>query len=143
MRLWLLAVLALCAPLSAQEDGTSAAPGLAKPGGLLILWASQGPLSYMTLTPGELPSGAVDAGEVKGDSCQHGLSVPVTANFRGTTISGAGGDGGYRKALAAALKARPGLDGIYDVKVDVHLVSILGVYRRTCVEIVGRGFRRP
>jgi hypothetical protein len=65
----------------------------------------------------------------------------VTSNIRGTSVSGAAGDGGYRKALAAALNSGPGLAGIYDVKVDVHVISILGIYRKTCVEIVGRGFR--
>jgi hypothetical protein len=32
------------------------------------------------------------------------------------------------------------LDGIFDVKVDVHKFSILGIYRRECTEITARGF---
>ena len=77
----------------------------------------------------------------EGNSCQHGLSIPVTASIRPTTVSGAAGNGGYNKTLAGILKARPDLAGIYDVKVDVHTISILGFYRRTCTEILARGFR--
>jgi len=139
---WLvLAALFAARGAGAQEEGASARPGLIHPGGLLIFYSVQGPLSFMTMTPGDLPPGAKDAGEVQGRSCQYGLSIPVTLSLRPTTISGAAGDGGYRKTLAAIRKGRPDLAGIYDVKVDVQILSILGFYRRTCTEILARGFR--
>ncbi|MBI5240406.1 MAG: hypothetical protein HY926_08025 [Elusimicrobia bacterium] len=137
----LLAVLLAAPPARAQEDGTSARPGLIKPGGLTLFYNSEGPLSFATPTPGDLPPGAKDAGEVRGRTCQHGLSIPVTASIRPTTVSGAAGNGGYQKTLAAMLKDRPDLAGIYDVKVDIQTLSILGFYRRVCTEILARGFR--
>ena len=141
MTWWLLAALLAAPAARAQEEGTTARPGLIRPGGLTVFYASEGPLSFATLTPGELPPGARDAGEVRGSSCQHGLSIPVTASIRPTTVSGAAGNGGYRKTLAGILKARPDLAGIYDVKVDVQTLSILGLYRRICTEVLARGFR--
>ena len=139
---WLIAAALLAAGgAAAQEEGTTARPGLIQPGGMMVFYSSEGPLSFETLTPGELPPGAKDAGEVQGRSCQHGLSIPVTASSRPTTISGATGNGGYRNTLAAILKSRPDLAGIYDVKVDVQTISILGFYRRFCTEILARGFR--
>jgi hypothetical protein len=138
---WLLAVLMAAPAVLAQEEGTTASPGLISPGGLVLFYASEGPLSFATLTPGELPPGARDAGEVRGRSCQHGLAIPVSATIRPTTVSGAAGNGGYEKTVAAILKVRPDLAGIYDVKVDVHILGILGFYRRSCTEILARGFR--
>ena len=139
---WLLATLLLsCGPSAAQEDGSSANPGLIQPGGMMIFYASEGPLSFITLTPGELPPGARDAGEVKGRTCQHGVSIPITASIRPTTVSGAAGEGGYRKTVAEILRLHQGPAGIYDVKVDVQVLSILGFYRRLCTEITARGYR--
>jgi hypothetical protein len=108
---------------------------------MVVFYASEGPLSFETFTPGELPPGARDAGEVRGRTCQYGVAIPITASIRPTTVSGAAGNGGYKKTVAVMLKARPELAGIYDVKVDIHTLSILGFYRRTCTEILARGFR--
>jgi hypothetical protein len=138
---WLAVILMAVPAVRAQETGTSARPGLISPGGLILFYASEGPLSFQTLTPGELPAGSRDAGEVRGRSCQHGLAIPVAASLRPTTISGAAGNGGYNKTLTGIFKARPDLAGIYDVKVDVETLSILGFYRRICTEILARGFR--
>lgn len=135
-----LALLLAALPACAQE-GSEARPALVPAGGLLLFYNSQGPLSFVTMTLRDLPPGAVLAGEVKSRGCQHGLSIPIAANIRATSLSGAAGDGGYFKALRALKKERPELAGIYDVKVDLHLVSILGIYRRLCTEILARGFR--
>jgi hypothetical protein len=138
---WLtLAALLTALGAAAQEGGSEARPVLIQPGGLPMFYVSEGPLSFVTPTPGELPRGARDLGEVKGRSCQHGLSIPLAASIRATTVSGAIGNGGYRKVLAAMRKQRPELAGIYDVKVDVQILSILGFYRRTCTEVAARGF---
>ncbi len=136
-----LAALLAASGIWAQEEGTSAHPNILMPGGLFLLHFSEAPLSFMTLTPGELPAGAVDIGEVRGQACQHGLSLPISLSLRGTSVSGAAGNGGYRKALEAIRKTKPELAGVYDVKVDVHTIGIFGFYRRTCIEILGRGFR--
>ncbi|HAM34870.1 MAG TPA: hypothetical protein DEB40_04705 [Elusimicrobia bacterium] len=137
----LLASLAAARIAAGQEESSVASPGLIQPGGMMIFYASEGPLSFVTPTPGELPAGALDAGEVRDRRCQHGLSIPIAAQLRPTTVSGAAGDGGYRRILEEILKKRPELAGIYDVKVDLRVLSILGFYRRTCTLILARGFR--
>lgn len=134
-----LGLLAACA--AAQEDSSRANPRMIRSEGILLFYNARGPLSFVTMTPGQLPKGAVPIGEVKGKSCSHGLSVPLSASIRPTSLSGAAGDGGYHKTLEAMRRERPELAGIYDVKVDLHILSILGVYRRQCTEILARGFR--
>lgn len=137
-----VALLSSPGPAGAGEGHSyEANPGLLRMGGLLLFYNIRAPLSFVTMTPGGLPEGSALAGEVSGRSCQHGLAIPVTASLRPTTLSGAGGDGGYEKALAALRKAHPGLAGIYDVKVDLHTISVLGFYRRVCTEILARGFK--
>ena len=96
--MWWLAAALLAAPaVQAQEEGTTAQPRLVNPGGIIVFYASEGPLSFATLTPGELPPGARDAGEVRGLSCQHGLAIPVTASIMPATVSAAAGNGGGRR----------------------------------------------
>ena len=138
----LAALLALGAgaPARAQEEGAGAeAPGILPIGGLLVFADVQAPLSLVTM-PAK-PRGAVDIGEVHARRCQRGLAIPIGFSLSPTTISGAAGNGGYEKALAELKARRPELAGIYDVRVDEHLRSILGIYRSLCVEITARGYR--
>ncbi|MFA6317247.1 MAG: hypothetical protein WC943_07505 [Elusimicrobiota bacterium] len=139
----LLLLLALASPAFADEDGRRDKPSLIRTGGIMLYYSAEGPLSFMTMTPGELPPGAVDAGPVFGKTCQHGLSIPITPSWRPSTVSGAKGDSGFMKTLAGVMKAHPGLGGVYDVKVDLHITSILGFYRRTCTELTARGYTLP
>ena len=130
----------------AGADGASyeAAPGFIAIGGYVVFFNSKGPLSFNTLTPGEIPRDALDLGEVRCQSCQQGLSIPIAApslSSKGTSISAARGDGGYRKAILNLQKEKPELRGIYDVKIDFHRISILGIYRRLCTEVTARGFK--
>ncbi len=135
-----LLALAAAAPARAQEEGAGAeVPGIIPVGGLLVFANVRAPLSLVTM-PAK-PKGAVDLGEVSARRCQYGLSVPIAATLSPTTLSGAGGDGGYEKAVGDLKRRRPDLAGIYDVRVDSHLLSILGIYRRFCVEISARGYR--
>lgn len=142
----ILAVLIVLSAASARADWdeSDARLGLLRPGGIVIFMNSRAPLSFETLSPSQIPDDAVDAGAVFCQSCQHGVSAPITApsgTSRGTNISGAGGNGGFERALANLKKECPEIRGIYDVKVDYHRVSILGIYRRLCIEITARGFR--
>jgi len=123
------------------QESYEASPSFIGMGGLVVFYRTQGPLSFRTLTPKELPPDATIMGEVRGRGCQHGLSVPLSAALRPTSLSGAYGDGGYLKALEDIRRNHPGLTGIVDVKVDLHLLSILGIYRRLCTEILALGFR--
>lgn len=136
------AVLAglLALPAAAQDEGR-ASPALVPAGGLLIFYDSQGPMTFVAATRRELPAGVSDAGEVEAQACQHGLSVPLSLSWRATSVSGALGRGGFEKALERVKAARPELRGVYDVRVDLRVTSVLGVWRRLCVELAARGFR--
>lgn len=138
----LLALLLAAAPAAADEgDGGDAEPGLLPVGGLVLFYDSQGPLSFVSATRSELAPGAVDAGEASAEACQHGLSVPLGLSLRAASLSGAAGRGGYQKALERLRAERPELRGLYDLKVDVRVTSVLRLWRRLCVRLSGRGFR--
>jgi hypothetical protein len=132
----------------AEREEYEASPGVISLGGKMIFLFSSGPLSYETLTPGELPKGAKDAGIVQCSSCQHGLSVPLvipTPSPRGGggggSLSGGYGNGGFEKAIENLKKDYPDLRGVYDVKIDVHRINILGIYRKLCTEVTARAFK--
>ena len=145
--MFLAAILLAGAPaLASDETGDAglAHYGLIFPGGLLLFYDAQGPLSLLPLTPKDLPAGAVQAGMVYGESCQHGVSIPLLGQLAGSpfgSVAGAAGSGGYDRALENIKKAHPDLRGIYDVRIDEHDVSILGFYRRVCTEIAARGYK--
>lgn len=133
--------LLLAGAAAAQEDTYEARPGLISTGGIFLFYINQGPLSFRTMTARELPPGAVPMGDVTGSSCQRGLSIPTSASLRATNISGVLGNGGFDRALLSAAQKHPGLAGVYDVRVDRHTFSILGVFRQSCVEILALGFK--
>lgn len=136
----LLAALASSAAARGEGDEETAMPGLIPPGNFVLFYDTEGPLSFVTMTPRERPKGARELGTVKGTSCQHGLSVPISADVRGTSITGAVGNGGFAKALADIKKAKPDVAGIYDVRTDMRVFSILGIYRKLCTEVTARAF---
>lgn len=125
----------------AERQAYESKLGLINPGGFIVFFNSQGPLSYQTLTRGELPADIADLGEVECKSCQHGLSIPVpTSSSRSTSVSGAQGDGSILKAMQSLKKTKPEAEGIYDVKVDMQRISVLGIYRRVCTLVNARAF---
>lgn len=135
-----LAALLLAAPAAAQEEGAGTdLPARLRTGGFQVFNDTKGPMSFVAL-PAK-PAGATDLGEVKGRSCQYGLSIPLAASLRASSVSGAKGDGGYDKALEKVRKERPELVGVYDVRADMRVTSVLGVFRRLCVEVTARAFR--
>lgn len=127
-------------PARAQTEGSGTGrPGFLNMGGLLVFANVNAPLSLVALAA--KPKDAVDAGEVFARGCQRGLAIPIAASLRATTISGAAGNGGYDRALTRLRLSHPELKGLYDVRVDAHVFSILGFYRSLCVEITARGYR--
>lgn len=143
MKLILALVLLLPASLvqaRGENDEDTATPGLIPSGSFNLFYDSSGPLSFVANTPKDKPKGAPELGLVKGVSCQHGLSIPITANLRGTSISGAVGNGSFVKALAEIKKKKPEVAGIYDVRTDQRVFSILGIYRKLCTEVTARAF---
>lgn len=139
----LVLVLLALAPLvraGGENDEDTAVPGLIPAGSFMLYYDSSGPLSFVANTPKDKPKGAPELGLVKGVSCQHGLSIPISASLRGTSISGAAGDGSFVKAISEIKKKMPEVAGIYDVRTDQRVFSILGIYRKLCTEITARAF---
>ena len=136
----LLGFLAQPVMASGEAEQEDAVPGLIPAGGIMVFYQSQGPLSFVTMTPKDRPAGARELGTVKGVSCQHGLSVPIAAQFRATSITGGYGDGSFKKALEQIKAANPDLAGLYDVRSDLRVFSILGIYRKLCTEVTARAF---
>ena len=135
----------LAAPCRAvgEGDDDDAYPGMQSANGLVLFYESAGPMSFPAMTPKDVPENAVKIREVKGRACQRGLAVPIAANFNATNISAYRGDGSYAKALAQIKKEHPDVIGIYDVRTDVEVFSILGVYRSLCTEVSARAFALP
>lgn len=129
---------ALAQPESSSYDAN---PGMLRSSGFAVFFGIQGPLSYESPSPAKLPADAKPAGEVRGRSCQHGLSIPLGLGLRATRISGGAGKGGFDRAVADILRQHPDLRGLYDAKVDDHVLGILGVYQRLCTEITAWGFK--
>ena len=143
MRFFLAAILLALAPYvraRGENDEDTAVPGLITVGNLVLFYDSTGPLSFVAMTPKDKPAGAPELGTVKGVSCQHGLSIPLSLDIRGTSISGAYGNGSFAKAVAQIRKEKPEAIGIYDVRTDMRVFRILGIYRKLCTEVTARAF---
>jgi hypothetical protein len=127
-----------------SQNSYSSKPMLIRPGGLLLFYNAEGPLSLQAMTPKEIPKDLVPAKseEVFAKGCQHGLSIPLSLAIRRQSLSGAWGKAGMGKAILKLKKEQPEIVGLYDVKIDMHTTSILGIYTRQCVEITGRGLLR-
>jgi hypothetical protein len=139
--LLLLGLLLSAGSLCARET-YQARPSLIPPGSLVLFYFSKGPLSSNPSTRKDLPPDAVLGEQVFGKTCQYGLSVPLSLSLRSSSLSGAIGDGGYRKTIEKMKKDHPELLGLFDVKVDLHITSILGFYRRLCTEVTGQSLIR-
>ena len=134
-------LVAAWAAAALGQEAYEASPGLIRIGGLSVFLVAEGPLSYLTLTPKDVPRDAVRLGEVKGRGCQFAVATPVVGMPAVPRLSGATGRGGFQKALADIRSRHPEVDGIYDVKVDDHVVAILGIFQRQCTEVTAQGFR--
>lgn len=148
MRIALLAVLlALAAPSAwarGENEDDDALPSMNRTGGFVLYYDSTGPMSFVAMTPKDVPPDAKPLGTVRGKSCQRGLSVPLTASIRATSISAGFGDGSYRKAIDEIRKQHPDVAGVYDVRVDLGQFSILGgLYRSLCTYVTARAFALP
>jgi hypothetical protein len=123
------------------QSGYEASSGVIRPGGFVLFLSASGPLSYATLTPGDLPRDALRLGPVRGRGCQFAIATPMI-NIAGIPrLSAGAGGGGFDKALQHIREQYPELKGLYDVKIDVHMVGVLTVFQRLCTEIAPQGFR--
>lgn len=136
----LTAALASSCAAFGEGDDDEAMPSMQTTSGLVVFYDSTGPMSFVSMTPRDVPAGARIIPKVQGVSCQRGLSIPTTASINATDVSGVYGNGGFAKSLAKIMKAHPDVAGIYDVRVDLELFSILGFYRSTCTIVTARAF---
>ena len=136
---------AASAPCAAMGEGTDdfAVPQMQTTSGFVLYYNSTGPMSFLSMTPRDVPKNARLLPEVRGVNCQRGLSIPTAVSINATDISGVYGDGGYVKSLLKIVKAHPDVAGIYDVRVDLEIFSILGFYRSTCTIVTARAFALP
>jgi hypothetical protein len=139
----LIALTAGLARASGEGDEDTALPGMQPAGGLVLFYDSAGPMSFPSTTPKGVPDGARKIREVKGRACQRGLAVPIAADINATSVSAYYGNGGYAKALAKIKEANPEVSGLYDVRTDVEIFSILGIYRSLCTIVTARAFSLP
>ena len=137
----LLFSLLVAAGIAQARLGGDVKPALIRPGGLPVFFSAQGPLAYRSLTPREIPKDAVPIGQVTGQSCQFSIAIPLSASVRAASVSAAIGNGTYNKILQEMQKEHSGLRGIYDAKVDLHRLFILGIFGRLCTEIDAQGYR--
>lgn len=117
--------------------------------GLVVYQDSIGPLSYRSTataagaaTGASLASGALR--EVRGKACQSAITLPVGlvwAAIRSgnpalapTYLSGAWGEGGYAEAVSKALAETPSAR-LVDVRADLQIRIVLGVWRQQCVQV--------
>ena len=123
-------------------------PYVARPGVLpegTVFEEATGPLSYQASTPRDVGRVA-PRGEAHGEACQYGIIVPISAAstfFRNPTADDVAripplgvvwGEGGYAAAMADAQQSAGG-GRLYDVRADLHISSVLGVYVRDCVDV--------
>lgn len=142
MRLLLAALLLAAAPACAlDEDEAVARSGLLRMGGFNLGTIADAPLGLLGAVGSEIPKNAARLGELRGRACQYGVGVPYSLNFL-STINGVGGKGSFEKAIADIKKKQPDVEGLYDLKVDVHITGVLGIFRRQCIELSGRGWKR-
>lgn len=140
----LLALAAAPAAAIGENEDDDALPSMNRTGGLVLFYDSTGPMSFVAMTPKDVPKDARMLGEVRGRSCQRGVSVPLSATIRATSVSAGFGDGSYKKAVEDIKTKHPELVGLYDVKVDLGQFSILGgLYRSLCTYVSARGFAAP
>jgi hypothetical protein len=135
--------VAAAAPCAAQDDEGTALPTLQTTSWLTPFYDSTGPMSYVAMTPRDVPAGARLIPEVRSVSCQRGLSIPTTLSLQATDVNFVYGDGGFVKCVRKIVKEHPEVAGIYDVRVDLEIFSILGIYKATCTIVTARAFALP
>ena len=139
----LVLVLLALAPLvraGGENDEDTAVPGLIPAGSFMLYYDSAGPLSFVAMTPKDKPKGAPELGTFRGVSCQHGLSIPISADVRGTSISGAVGNGSFVKAIKQIKTEHPDVVGIYDGLDDTRSPSrVLALADPFIVATINRG----
>lgn len=112
----------------------------------VLVTSARFPVQYRSPLPRDVSGVASPPRTAVGESCVDGFTFPVSppAVFLGsgavistlpwTSLSVTLGDHGYATALARARDSVAGAP-LYDVRTDVHVISILSIWTRSCIEI--------
>lgn len=134
----------LAALLASGCAGMSAGGGPMQFSGVTVYQDSEGALDYHAPAGADVGK-ALPVAQVQGKACQYGITIPfgplVAIGGTGGDIAGAlggasagWGEGGYREAIAQA-EAKAGGGRLFDVRADMNVVSILGIWREECVVV--------
>jgi hypothetical protein len=149
MRRLALGALALtsarCAAPMARPPSYVAAPQVLSQGGLFQVLDATGPLSYQTPTPGDL-QGYRFLKRARGEVCQNDLHLPLMleGSHMNAALSGAQtldllwGNASVAQGVADALQGAPVGAVLYDLTLDLHKISVFGLFfRRQCLVVSG------
>ncbi len=132
MRALSLLLAALSLPACAARPHTSYEANsqvLSLPG-IIAYQGSSGALSYHS--PVVYPDEQLTPhGRIRAEVCQQGFSVPVYRTF----VSVGWGAGDYRKAVQELRRGMQPQARLHDVQVDERRLSVLGLYRKQCLEL--------
>jgi len=124
-----------------------AVPVMPSPSGGTIYQGTTDAVQYRSPQPRDVSHAPGPPREAFGTACHTTLTIPISPP---TPFLGSGfalqvlplrqplmimaGDAGFSAAVA---KARQSVQGaaLYDVRVDLHTISVLGIVRRDCLEI--------
>ena len=127
-----------CASLSGMGETASyeAESGLLTPAGTPLFQQMQAPLSWR---PEVAPKGkARKLVPVKAEVCQRGINLPtqILSKALGSSPYSIGfDDGSYAKVISELMSSNPGIQNLYDVKIDVAYLSVLAVYIQACTQL--------
>lgn len=147
LRRWAFCLVALsCARCaSPRRPSYVAVPKVLSQGGLLQVLDATGYLSYQTPTPKDLP-GYRFVRRARGEVCQNDLHLPLAleGSHANTALSGAQtldiawGNAAVAQGVADAMSGAPVGAVLYDLTLDLHQMSVLGLFfRRQCLVVSG------
>jgi hypothetical protein len=124
-----------------------AVPVVPSPSGGTIYQGTTDAVQYRSALPRDVTHPAAPPREAYGSSCRTSLTFPISppTPFYGSStalqilplrqpLAILAGNAGFASALA---KARQSVQEspLYDVRVDLHTISVLGLVRRDCLEV--------
>ena len=111
-----------------------------------VYQATKDPIQYRSPLPRDLDATPARPREATGVACHTGIYLPTqqSSPFLGSqwlanAVSPANlgvlwGDAGVIRAMEEA-KANAGGGTLFDVRLDVHSISVLGIFHRDCLEV--------
>lgn len=147
----LLALVVLSGCMAGVRPRTSyeaddALPFVGEGGALMVYQDSAGPLSYASVTGRDVQQ-AAPLQRVKGRACQHAVRIPVIAPATAmsnlpASLAVSVADGTYAEAVADARRGLPQDALLFDVRSDLNILMVLGIYERRCV-LIDAAVARP